>query len=68
MDILLLLLRYTINNPSKDRFLTSLTKNMQLQQQQHKERVTNPIFEWNPLSSNQVGNKCMPLNSFDFGI
>ena len=38
---------------------------MQLQQQQHKERVANPIFEWNPLS-NQVGNKCMPLDYFDF--
>ena len=40
----------------------------QQQQQQHKERVANHIFEWNPLSSNQVGNKCMPLNYFDFGI
>ena len=40
---------------------------MQLQQQQRKERLANPIFEWNPLS-NQFGNKCMPLDYFDIGI
>ena len=72
MVILLLLLRYTINNPSKDRFLTStltLTKNtVTTTTTTHKERVANPIFEWNPLSLNQVGNKCIPLNYFDFGI
>ena len=68
MVILLLLFRYTINNPSKDRFLTSLTKNAVTITTTTQREVANHIFEWNPLSSNQVGNKSMPLNYFDFGI
>ena len=60
----MLLFRYNINNPSKDRFLTPSTKNaVTITTTTQKD-----IFEWNTLSSNQVGNKCMQLNYFDFGI